>query len=57
MLGKRGRKTKVAPSKFWSKKVNPKGASIGNAIENFKNLGKGIKKIVTAKPVGRKKRM
>lgn len=42
-------KTKSKPSTFWTNKVNPQGASIGNAIYNFKKAGAAIKKALTVK--------
>lgn len=33
------------PSKFFSMKVNPNGASIGNAVENFKPLGRVVRNV------------
>jgi len=50
------RKRTLASSKFFSKEINPKGMSIGNFMQNTRNIKESIKKTFKATPRRRIKR-
>lgn len=53
MPRRRGMKVpKGSPSKFWSMKENPEGASIGNLVSNVKRFPAETKSIVKAVKTG-----